>query len=50
MISRKRSETQPTRVVDAFDGKLVEVHGFPSLSFKPFDNEKFDLKTKRIRT
>jgi hypothetical protein len=35
-------------VVIVFDGKLLEVHGLPGVSFKPSDNVKVDLVTKRI--
>jgi len=35
-------------VVITFDGKLLEVHGSPGMTFKPSDNVKVDLETMRI--
>lgn len=36
------------KVVIVFDGKLLEVHGLPGVTFKPTDNVKVDLVTRRI--
>lgn len=33
----------------AFDGKLLEVHGSPGMTFKPSDNVEIDLETRQIR-
>jgi hypothetical protein len=37
-------------VVFVFDGKLLEIHGLPGVSFKPSDNVKVDLMTRQIRS
>ena len=38
------------KVVVVFDGKLLEVHGLPGMTFKPSDNVKADLETRQIRS
>lgn len=36
------------KIVVVFDGKLLEVHGSPCVTFKPSDNVKVDLETRQI--
>lgn len=41
-------ESGGAKVVVVFDGNLLEVQGLPGVTFKPCDNVKVDLETKKI--